>query len=339
MITSSLAKSIGVSSLRERFNPLCDILNQMQKMSKSMKYASTSLHTHSVSHSVIHNQLFEVFRHLTYAFEEVIREKVVLSKGNNQVPCFFLIEETRDSINFNSKYVGTKLAAVEDEYKKLFDYPSSFIRKQLPRLSGVFTGFSPDDFNDEFPWVEKIKIFDAQTRGISTKDLEFRIPRNILIQFYITTEEICILSYNLQEELFLKLQKKFDEFADWANRRYRLMQVVINDRIALKIQNINKKRTKRESVLIKRMDSGGFINMINRPLAAAIPEAAFQKWGPNRIFKQTSNTNLADLATNYTKSVQCYAKNLFLDVNKQKNLLPFEGIVSKVTNNSININP
>jgi len=329
MITISLYKPLGLNpSLEERFNPLYDVLGQMNKLTRSLKYISTSLHFHSVPHSILHNQLFEAFKHITYCFDEVLKEKVALQ--SNSPHCLYLLEETRDNVNFTQKCIATKLGNLEDSYKKLFQFPMSFLRKQLPRISGVFTGLSPLDFNEELPWAEKVRIFDPQTRNITTKEVEFKIPRNILVHFYITTEEICVISYNFQEELFVKFQRKLDELADWANRRYRLLQVIMNDRISLGVQKFNKKRTKRESVLIKRMDSSGFINMINKPFVSAATEAAFQKWNTGRIFKQTSNTNLGDLATNYTKSVQCYAKNLFLDVNKQKSLLPFDSIIERV---------
>lgn len=201
-------------SIEKKFAPIYSVAYFLDKIASSTRVQSTSIHHFSLPHTAMYNQLYDVFKHLTHMVENAIIEKI----GNNslKVPIVYFIEQSNGATeDYKPCGSNTDITKLGEQYNQLFKYPMSFLKKQLPKINGVFCGVAENDESDqEMMWTEKIKIFDSQGRPNSTL-----LPRNIFAQFYITVDEIGFISYNFHEELHFSIQSLFQSLADWTSKR------------------------------------------------------------------------------------------------------------------------
>jgi len=125
--------------------------------------------------------------------------------------------------------------------------------------------------------------------------------------------------------------------ADWTTKRYQLTQVIMNDRLGFDFSStlihpgvsLSRRNTSKRGEL-------GFLNELNKPSSAKTHHQALdsRKWS-DRIYKsigvQLSGTNLVvESKMNFAKTLQCYANNLYIDLNQQKFLISYEYLYEKI---------
>lgn len=316
-------------SLLENFKPIHEVLLLVNKISKSQPSISATLNHVSVPHSVIYNQLREIFLQVQKEAETFVKEKLGIK---NEPQIYYTIEETRDNTNFELKFISQNLDDTEI-ISELFKYPLSFIKGNLPRISMVLTNFTLGEKIEEPQHMERIKGLAPAVRNPVIKHTSFKAPRNFLLQIAVTTNEISIYNYNFQEEFIGKLEKKLKDISEWSMRRLRLLQIVISDRISLGHTKFDRPEKKSITKVQGKKNELNFLNSLNQPYFKDINEhiTTFNKqWIGVEYNKRTSNQTNEIQKTNHTKTIEAYASNLHMAKNFQKNLTDFREVEQKV---------
>lgn len=325
-------KPLG-KDMMENFKPVHEVLLLLNKIAKGQPSISATINYTSVPHSVIYNNLIDLFKQVNRDAEGFIKEKIG-AKADPQI--YYIIEETRDNVNFELKYISQKIEDIETNLPLMFEFPLSFIKNKLPRISMVLVNFSLNEKYDEPQYMEKLKGLIALSRNPTIKHTAYKVPRNYLLQIAVGTTETAIYNYNFQEEFIGKLEKRIINVSEWSNRRLKLLQLVISDRISLGHKDFDKKASTKPK---NKKNELNFINSVNQPFFKDITEHITQtdkkwiggdKWLGGMYHKQTSNPTIENQNANYTKTIDHYARYFYFSKTEQKNIMDFRIVEEKV---------